>query len=419
MLFIKSVDRKYMLGFDLQDDFCQISYCIGRADPVTLSLTPDREEFDIPTLLCRKQGTSQWYCGRDAAYHAGEGEGELVSHILESALYGGEIEADGERFSAVSLLALFIRRCLALLETEVRLDEISAIMFTSPVMDERMVEVLQEAGELLALKDIKLLFEDHSASFYNYMLYQDDSLRSQKVYLFEQNAPDRIDQMRLIYNPHTVPVVGYVENVSYTALSEDPALRDREFYDILYRECSGQAVGSAFLLGEGFKDGWMRTSLSYLCRGRRVFQGNNLFSKGAAYGALERMKPSSQGSKFFFLGENKLKTNIGLFAVRGEEESYHAILDAGVNWYEAQHTEDFILEEGNEITLTLRPLNGGEKSQYTIRLDELPVRPSRTTRIRASFSMRGVDRLFVEIADLGFGEIFPSSGIRWEKELRV
>ena len=64
-------------------------------------------------------------------------------------------------------------------------------------------------------------------------------------------------------------------------------------------------------------------------------------------------------------------------------------------------------------------LNGGEKSQYTIRLDELPVRPSRTTRIRASFSMRGVDRLFVEIADLGFGEIFPSSGIRWEKELRV
>ena len=71
-----------MVGFDLQDDFCQISYCIGKADPVTLSLTPDREEFSIPTLLCRKQGTSQWYCGRDAAFHAGEGEGELVSHIL-------------------------------------------------------------------------------------------------------------------------------------------------------------------------------------------------------------------------------------------------------------------------------------------------------------------------------------------------
>ena len=38
-------------------------------------------------------------------------------------------------------------------------------------------------------------------------------------------------------------------------------------------------VSTIFLLGDGFKEGWAKESLKLLCRGRRVFQGNNLYSK--------------------------------------------------------------------------------------------------------------------------------------------
>ena len=46
-------------------------------------------------------------------------------------------------------------------------------------------------------------------------------------------------------------------------------------------------VSGIYLSGAGFYlDGWQKT-LQTICRNRRVFKGNNLIVKGAAYGAKE------------------------------------------------------------------------------------------------------------------------------------
>ena len=101
------------------------------------------------------------------------------------------------------------------------------------------------------------------------------------------------------------------------------------------------------------------------------------------------------------------------------EEIYFPLVDAGGNWYDVHRSEELILEEENEIRLLLTPLTGEEKREFPIRLDELPRREGRTTRIRLNFEMLSARKVRITIEDLGFGEIFPSTGLTWEQQITL
>jgi hypothetical protein len=120
-----------------------------------------------------------------------------------------------------------------------------------------------------------------------------------------------------------------------------------------------------------------------------------------------------------FLAQDALRSNIGIEVLLREQKGYHVLLDAGVKWYNAEVEEDFILENGKEFSLLQTPVTGGEPQQLTVRLDGLPDRPDRTTRLRVLPSMPAADRPRVRIRDLGFGDIFPSGGGVWEETFAV
>ena len=60
MLFVRSIEKKYMFGFDLGDRSIQMSYSCQGAEPVTFSTAGDREEYDIPAFLFKKRGENIW-----------------------------------------------------------------------------------------------------------------------------------------------------------------------------------------------------------------------------------------------------------------------------------------------------------------------------------------------------------------------
>ena len=166
-------------------------------------------------------------------------------------------------------------------------------------------------------------------------------------------------------------------------------------------------------------EGWTRESLKILCHNRRVFQGNNLYSKGACYAGMEKLNPQESTREYVYLGEDKLKSNIGMRALRRGEDSYLAILDAGVNWYEAKTDFDLILESGNVLCFTITPLTGENIMDKTVTLDGLPERPRCTTRLRIHAEMTAIHTLTLEITDMGCGELFKSSGRAWTHTLQV
>ncbi len=426
-----------MLGIDLSDEFCQISYLynkrarFGRGfvnaatggitrEPVTFSAVQGQEAYDIPMVLCKRTGSSVWLAGQAALETAQDGEGTAVTGLLRKAREDRPVLVEGEEYNAGSLLALFMRRCLAMLEPEIAPEQIAAVVFTAPEMDYAMEQVILRAFGRLETGAQQVLCESHQESFFSYMLMQDAEQRRAGMLLCEYGSDGNISFSTLLYNRRTSPVVYWARTGQR---SIPPSLhgqgRDREFTAAVQEFLQQNDASAVYLTGEGFNGGWMKDAAVYLCRGRRVFQGENLFSKGAAYSALLHVDKPSEIPDSIFLAQDALHSNIGIEVLLREQKGYHVLLDAGVKWYNAEVEEDFILENGKEFSILQTPVTGGEPQQLTLHLNGLPDRPDRTTRLRLVLTMPAVDRLRVQITDMGFGEIFPSSGAVWEEVFAV
>ena len=57
-------------------------------------------------------------------------------------------------------------------------------------------------------------------------------------------------------------------------------------------------VTTIYVTGKGFDQRWATDALKELCNGRRVFRGQNLFNKGAAYAA--RMLTDREDKRIYF-----------------------------------------------------------------------------------------------------------------------
>lgn len=419
-------DEKIIVGYDLGDDYSQISYCIaGSGDVETLSQVAGEENFNIPTVLCKREGVNQWLYGKEALRYAEESGGILVENLVGLAMDGELVLIEGANFDPVTLLTLFLKRSLGLLSQVSSPDRIAALMITAERMNHRLLEVLHEAVDGLKLRTDKVFFQSHTESFYYYMIYQEKNLWSLKVLLLEYQK-EQIRVYAMECNKHTTPVVVFIEEMEYSFAAYEPGgeelspvelmQMDRELLHIGEELCSGMPVSGIYLIGDRFSEEWMKESRRFLCRGRRVFQGSNLYSKGACYGMMERLDPSEAGKGHVYLGREKLKSNIGMKILRQGEEIYYALLDAGVNWFEAEQEFDFYLQDGNLVEFVITSLIGRNNKLAQIVLEDLP---EGLTRIRARLYLEDETRLMVELEDLGLGVFRPATHQIWKEEIEL
>ena len=419
--------NKLIVGYDLGERFSQISYCIGGGEVETLSSVAGEECYNIPTMLCKRTGVNQWFYGKEAQRCAQEGEGILVENVLQLAIVGEQVQIDGTIFDPVALLALFIKRSLGLLSQVSSPEKLAVLMITCEKLDGRLIDVLNQAVGSLRLKTDKVFYQSHAESFYNYVIQQPTELWKARALLLEYRGA-QVKAYCMDCNRHTTPVVAYIEEgefdmPAYEPMPEEETLRrdkmerlDRAFDRIASQVCKNMAVTSVYLIGEHYSDEWMKESLRGLCMGRRVFQGDNLYSKGACHAAMERQNPSEVGQAHVFLGEDKLKSNIGMNILNQGQESYFALLDAGVNWYEAEQRFEFYMRGGNELELQLISLIGGESRRVQIVLEDMLPGMS---RMRAHLFLTGEKELVAEIEDLGFGSFRPATNQVWRKEIAL
>lgn len=426
----KKNTKKAVVGYDLGKIASQISFCpVGSREAVTVSCVAGTEQYNIPTVLCKREGVNQWFYGREAVKYAEEEEGILVEDLVTLAERGEEVMVGEEYFDPVSLLTLFVKRSLSLLTMHLSANRIEAVMFTVEELSPRMVDVLLRVVGGLQLKTEKVFFQSRVESFYYYTLYLPKELWRDNVLIFDYS--DRMKTLCLECNRKTTPQVVFITRQQYPALGridfdgeekekeEQKKKLDESFLSVAEQALKGNPVSTVYLLGDGFKENWAKESLRLLCRNRRVFQGNNLYSRGACYGALERLAPSEEGKNHVYLGSDKLKANIGMKVLRRGEDSYFAVLDAGTNWYEASADFEVILESGNTVDFIVTSLTGENVTDKRIVLEGLPERPRGTTRLKLHVEMTAPDQVTVTIEDMGFGEIFLSSGKGWTQTISV
>ena len=143
MIFDTKKSKSYVLGYDLSDSFCQISYLSSDCDmPQTLSVLAGAELYNIPTVLSKEKGAANWYYGKEAATRITENGDIEIKGLVEKARNGAAIVVDGTEYSPVALLALFIKRSLSLLSMEMSMELVKSIVFTARDLDDKMIEVL-------------------------------------------------------------------------------------------------------------------------------------------------------------------------------------------------------------------------------------------------------------------------------------
>lgn len=428
MLF-KDKKRKLLAGLDLNDRQSQISYIYtDRDEPQTISSVSGQEQYNVPTVLCKRNEVNQWFYGREAVAQAQAGDGVLVEHILEHCYNGREMEVDGQEFDPLELLALFVRRMVARLQSLTDGDKPDAMMITVEELDNRMIEVLNALADKLGLESDKVFFQSHLESMYHFVIHQPEDIRRQQVVICDYGS-ECMKSYRLEMNRKTTPVVCYVEDKVYRdmpvgRIPEEEPYRDRactrldeQFTKVVNEICEGRIISTVYLIGEGFLGNWCRESLKILCRNRRVFQGNNLYSKGACYCLAERCVPTELSSGYVFLGRDKVKANVGMYFYRNGAEEYYPVIDAGVNWFEARHEWDILLEDENRIHFLVTPLNKRNKREFIMTLEGLPERAGGFSRIHLTVQFMSESRIGITAVDMGFGEFFDSNHTEWKEEI--
>lgn len=428
-----------VIGFELENDSSQISVCrLDQNMPDTVSLVAGEEEYRIPTLLCRKLLPEEiknggetvkglWLAGKEALQQAAQKQGTLVEDIVLLAKNRVTAQVGEEEFEAEELMEIFLKKCFGLIGSYARADDIICIAFALKDMNRDFMDMLKRIVQRITNGRAQAFFMSHEDCFFQYILHQPEEMWIHDVLLYEYRQ-DGIRSFDLRLNRNTRPVAAFIAKETFpqmkmTDVSQMKAEQkaaffrqlDDAFLEIAKKSCEERNINSVFLLGDIFSKEWCKESLRYLCKGRRVFQGNNLFSKGACYGAKERMAASQLSKDYVFLSEEKLKSNVGITCGKGGTETYQPLLDAGTNWFDAGKEIDFILERNNKLPLTITSLEGGRTRIAEITLEGLAIRGNRTNRIGMSILMRDVNTVVVEITDKGFGEFFPSTGQVWKE----
>ena len=393
--------RQATAGYDLTDAYAQISYCLpGEPCPKTISLQADQEQYLIPALLGRYTDQDLWVYGPKAQAAAAAGEVFLADGLLTKAAHQEMVEVGGQNYSSVALLSLFLKRTMSLLAPIVRPERLKALVFSVPEVSVPVLSAVTDAVGMLGLKNASLFLIGRAESFFYYNICQPEELWKQDVLLCDFSGTF-LHTLLFTANRKTSPVACFVEEADWKEVAAGREDLDQCFLETMKAVIGDRNISCVYLIGEGFLGEWYQESLRFLCQERRVFLGNNLYSKGACYAARQRMTPGSVSEDYVFLGKDMLKANISLYVEKRGQDSCQPLLDAGTNWYDAKTEIDFLLEEENRFSLRITPLNGGEIRDVEIQTVSHEMLSGDTGYIRISeFSEVTSDQYKKAFADL-------------------
>jgi hypothetical protein len=231
-----------------------------------------------------------------------------------------------------------------------------------------------------------------------------------KQFIFSKISQNQ--KANIFFNGLYPPIKIEVEpEVLYKYLSD----LDSRFEGIIAELLNNNLLPAVFLVGSGFEVPWASDSLKLLCKGRRVFQGQNLFSYGACY-CVSSNYGICKKTEMIITGKGILSQDYGLLISNANEEKFVPVITAGTPWYSANNSIFVILDDINDINVIAKGNAVKEQIVCSIHLSNLPKRPNKTTKVRININFISEKEAKVEITDVGLGSIFPGTLRKWEQK---
>lgn len=409
--------KNIIVGLELGSKTSQLCYYDRKEkEPISLSPKVGSNQYPFPTSLSKKPGEDVWHLGLEAEYFASQ-QGEIMIDDFFGILnQEEEVLVDGQLTEPYKVAGAYLKETMKLLGVSDLVRQVSALMITTEQLTQAMVHNLQRACEEIGFSRKRCFLQDFEESFFCYVLNQKAEYWSRKVAWFTFDR-DQVSFAQLVIDQKTKPMIVRILRGRTIQLSEDPAERDLEFYQLIHESFGTDNYSSIYIVGEGFDKEWAVRSVPLLCKNRRhVFYGNNLFVKGACYGAREKVEERNL-KNYLFSGQGLIKSNIGMeMAVQGSQ-AYYPIIEAGNNWYECIREFEIILDNTEELTFLVNPMEGKIRTRYSMKLPGLPKRPNKTTRLQIRVEYESASVCVITVTDMGFGEMFPASGQVWTEKV--
>lgn len=385
----------------------------SKKEPESVSTIMGSKEYQIPTVIAKRIGIEQWFYGKEAKEILQIGNVSEIFDLVSKALNDEEVILDDKNYKARDLFCMYLNYLLSISGLPYTKEYNSFLIITVPTLSTDVIELCSLIAKNLDIDENHIFIIDYMEAFYYYALNQEKETYSKNVILFECDSEEvKYDIMTL--NREKSPI--YVDVKSGIKMLQGEK-KDTAFYNILTNMDALRNSSSVYLVGEGFDGGWMQDSMKYLLSGRRVFIGKNLYSKGACfYGYI---KNEHIPWNYFYIGNNELKLSVSLKVTENNEMKFYVLQKMGENWFKSKSECEVILIGDNEIDFWVQRVNKRENKIEKIVLTELPKRETATTRLKISSKAVSDKEVIVNISDLGFGEISPSSGLKWKYKIKV
>lgn len=402
------------LGLELCESGCQLTYITG-ADiaPQVVSEITDGQQCIIPMAAVINPDTDEFIYGSKALefYEAQpqESKPKLIKDIYIKAVQGDTFITNGHEYTGYEVLLGYIRWILSLTAMIADWRKAEHISLTCEKIDVEIIDMFKRLTVDLEMEN-RMSIISYQESIFEYIVHQQPELWHHDVMLLDYMKKGVTCKLFNV-NKRTKPAVCTVEEMWEETLDVH---NDMELKRFCKWHAEDRIITSVYMVGEPLAENEIPQTLAYLCMKRRVFQGQNLYAKGACYAAYNRAhildNQDASHDGYLFLGQDKLRTNVGVKVQELHEEKYVPFVDAGISWYEVDKDYEMYLGRERELRLLVTPISGQNEHYAVIRLSAFPQRPEHTTRVRIRMYMDTRDCLTLKIEDLGFGQIFPASG---------
>ena len=407
-------DSGAILGIDINPRSTVLSiYKSNMEEPTTVSTVLGEENYSIPTVLAKRNGMGQWFFGDEALTKNRTKEAILVDDLYNLAIRNEQVFIDGENYQARDLLVIFFNKLFSIPGPMAAMGEVEKLVICVEQVNLEVMELMNYAAEKLGIDSKKVMLIDRNECFYFYALSGKPELFLYSVALFDYSGSNMISVV-MNRNQSTRPQLITLDVVNHGDITEN---KDEMFDEIIADTFGSKLFSSVYLVGDGFDGDWMKLSLSRLCKGRKVFLGKNLYSKGACYAGY--IKEGKRDWPFIFIGDNDLKLNLSIKILDNNVMKFFTLIDAGQSWYDAKGECEVILDGEPEIEFYVQRPESREAHTDVLELTDIPKRENRTTRLRIEARPISDIAVSIIITDLGFGEISPASGKSWEHTITL
>lgn len=403
-----------IVGIDLCDIYTQVN-CAG-----------EEKDWTIPTVICRNKHSEEWYVGEDAYAHALSGDGIIVDKLVNLALKGGTATLGETRYEGKQLLKLFLERVLEFPQQEYGLLGVQQLVITVEKLDMRLAEILYACAKELEIERERVHVVSHAEGFTYYILNQKKEIWNGTVGMFDLSEQRlRYFEMKAQRGMKKTTALTEYENLeeafqlNILATPSGARLADKILCSCGERLMQKKMYSSIFLTGKGFLNrDWAEEFMKLICTKRRVYMEAAVFAKGAAYRALDFLQ-GRVAYPFVCICDGHLKSTISMNVVYKGQETSLVLAYAGDNWYDVKATADVIPVEQDFIELVVTSADSKQSKMVTVPLEGFPKRPERTTKVRLQLSFLDERTMEIQLEDKGFGELFPSTGMKIRQEVMV